>query len=109
MPVQAYESPEQYLKRIREHTCYEALRGVIAFITTLLIGVAIFVSLAGVAALVLQGQPGFNSSSQGVVIGMAVGSFFASALIIVFALAAKQSMSLLVDIADISLEANRRK
>jgi hypothetical protein len=91
------ESAKQYLGRIREATCYSALR---AFIKIVFIVLVIAIIIGGVGAIFTA------ASAQDV---RALGGIAAAALALFVAIAAYQAAILLVDIADAQLESGRRK
>lgn len=98
------ETPAEFLQRVRQHSCYKELRSVIGVVS------AVFFLAAAVAGLV--GCVILSNDAAGAIsykIPAAIACFVAAPVFVLLGLAFYQSLSLIVDIADIELEANRNK
>ncbi len=92
------EAPNSYLEKVRGKTCYAALRDMIGVFTGA--AVVLFLLLA-VFAIATGSQKGDGTTIiTGIAIG-AIGCFFA--------IASKQASVLLIDIADVLIDQNRRR
>jgi hypothetical protein len=96
-PSPSEESHEACLQRLREHTCYRALRTVLAVYAG--IGYLCVIGLGLYAAL---GTPNTDFEVR-------LGMGAAALLLLLFTAAGYQAASLLVDIADAEIERTRRK
>lgn len=94
------ETPRQAIRRVREKTCYGALRAIIV--------VAILPGHLSAAVVLVAGIAGVVEWKAAGLAGAPVAVLLAAAILIA-TLAAHQALRLLVDIADLLIEQVRAK
>ena len=94
------ESPSEFLRSVRAQTSYGTLRAVITIVSVLLIAIT---SIAMVPAILIALQTR-EYAAVGIIIALVV-----AIINIVLLIAAKQFVTMFVDMADTLIEQNRKK
>ncbi len=95
------ETPKQAIRRVREQTCFAALR--------IIIGVVVAPGYLSAVLVVFSGFLGVDTSSR---LGIAlppIAGLIVALVIFILTLATHQALRLLVDIADLLIEQVRHK